>query len=81
MTMNKEKFIEEVSSLGEGVEIETNEDTYTIEEGESFIGGIEDTYMSVALGNIAYDDIESCASALYDFITKELKEKIINISI
>jgi hypothetical protein len=65
----------------ESIIIVTNEDEYTIEDGESFVGGFPNTYMSELLGNVAYDSLESIGSAIYDYIVNELNETIEEITI
>lgn len=84
--MNKEKFLDELLQYeGENcITIETiaedgEENSCTIEDGGNFIGGTEGTFMSDLLGNIYFDDLDSIACRVYDYITKELKEKIVDV--
>jgi hypothetical protein len=78
--MDREDFIKEVKLLGEGCTIETNDGKYTIEDGGSFLGGIEGTFMSELLGNVYYDDIEDIAYAMYNYIVNKLHEEIIDVN-
>lgn len=84
--MNKEKFLEEILQYeGENcITIETvaedgEENEYTIEDGGNFIGGTEGTFMSELLGNIYFDDLDSIACRVYDYIANELEEKIVDV--
>lgn len=81
--MNKKEFLEDVLLLEDEnyIEIETNEDTHTIEDGEAFISGTAGTYMSELLGNVSYNDLESITNDIYDFIVNELGEDIESVSI
>lgn len=73
-------FIEQVfENFQDGmVTIETNEDTYTIEDGENFVNGIEGTFMCDALGNIVYPNLGEVAIKLFVWL-EETGQKIIDI--
>lgn len=77
--MERENFIkqcEECGKMGDCITIETNDGEYTIEDGENFLGGIQNTWESELLGHVAYDSIKSIAIAVYSYITNELNETI-----
>ena len=48
-------------------------------DGSNFVGGFEGTYMCELLGNIYYDQLPAITGALYDYITKGIKEEILAI--
>lgn len=78
--MNRDEFKDFLKTY-EGEEyitvtIVTNEEEYTIEDGESYLGGLPNTYMSELLGNVAYDSLESAGLAVYDYIVNTLGEKV-----
>lgn len=81
--MNKDEFKAELKQFEgeESITIITNEDEYTIEDGESFLGGLPNTYMSTLLGNIAYDSLESAGLAVYNYIVNTLGETIEEVTI
>ena len=81
--MNRDEFKAELKQYEgeESITIVTNEDEYTIEDGESFLGGLPNTYMSELLGNIAYDSLESAGLAVYDYIVNTLGETIEEVTI
>ena len=75
--MNKQEFINEVvEKYDNTVTVITNDGEYDIMDGSNFIGGTEGTYMCDLLGNIYYNNLNSIAGKLYDYITKELEEEI-----
>ena len=86
--MNFEKFKKELIQY-EGEEIiyirtldnENNENEYTIEVGENFVGGLPDTYEFDMLGHIAYDSLAHISWDTYKYITEILKEKIEEVDI
>jgi hypothetical protein len=81
--MNREEFLKELKQYEgeESITIATNEDEYTIEDGESFVGGFPNTYMSTLLGNIAYDSLKDAGLAVYNYIVNELGETIEEVTI
>ena len=83
--MNFEEFKKELTQY-EGEEIIyirtlDNEDEYTIEVGENFVGGSPNTYEFDMLGHIAYDSLEHIALDAYKYITETLEEKIEEVDI
>lgn len=78
--MTKQEFVNEVENnfFGE-VTIVTNEDEYSIEDSENFIGGIEGCYTSELLGNVAYSNLKDISEEVYDYIVNTLKETIENV--
>lgn len=57
------------------VTIVTNEDEYTIEDGES-LGGSPNTYMSELIGNEVFETLESAGLTVYDYIVNTLGETV-----
>ena len=86
--MNFEEFKKKLTQY-EGEEIiyirtldnEDDENEYTIEVGENFVGGLPDTYEFDMLGHIAYDSLEHIALDAYKYRTETLEEKIKEVDI
>lgn len=77
---NKQELIDEVAAKYDGsVTVVTNKSEYEIMDGSNFVGGFEGTYMCELLGNIYYDQLPAITGALYDYITKGIKEEILAI--
>lgn len=73
--MNKNEFLNKVMEIKESeiIEVITNgEEEILIEQGDNFIGGRKETYMSSILGDVYYSSLDSIATALYDYLTEEL---------
>jgi hypothetical protein len=78
--MGQKEFMKSIKQCwNDKVTVETEQDTYTIEDGSYFVGGTKGTYMSELLGNVYYESLSSIALELYNYIVNKLKEKIINI--
>lgn len=86
--MNFEEFKKELTQY-EGEEIiyirtldnEDDENEYTIEVGENFVGGLPDTYEFDMLGHVAYSSLAHIALDAYKYITETLEEKIEEVDI
>lgn len=81
--MNRDEFKQELKQFEgqDNLTIVTNEDEYIIEDGESFLGGSPDTYMSELLGNVAYPSLESAGLAVYDYLVNKLGETVVEVTI
>lgn len=81
--MNYEDFKNELIKFEgeESVVIKTNDNEYEITKGSCIVGGLEETYESDLLGHVAYDNLSNISLDLYNYITKELNENIVEIDI
>ena len=78
--MDKKEFVQAVERCFEGcVTIVTAESSYTIEDGDSYVGGLPGTYMSEWLGNVSYSSLGTISNEIYVYITQELDEVIIDV--